>query len=71
VVYGMNAIVVFMASEQLMYFMDRFHWRPWLYDHAFSRLGLHVGSLAYGLAMCALWWGVCWVLWRRRIFVKI
>lgn len=70
-VFGMNAIVVYVASEQVGHWLDDWGWRRWLYDHVFSHAGLHVGSLLYGVAFTALWWVVCWMLWRRRIFVKI
>lgn len=70
-VFGMNAIVVYVASEQVGHWMDAWGWRRWLYDHVFSHAGLRVGSLLYGLAFTGVWWAVCWMLWRRRIFVKI
>lgn len=70
-VFGLNAVVVYVASEQLGYWMNRLGWRRALYDHVFSLAGLHVGSLLYGLAFTGVWWLACWMLWRRRIFVKI
>jgi predicted acyltransferase len=29
------------------------------------------GSLLYAVATIVLWWAVLWVLYRRRIFIKI
>ena len=71
VVFGKNALVVFMASEQLNYFFDRFGWRRGLYSSVFSKFGYRPGSLLYGLAFVGLWWAVCWALDRRRVYVKI
>lgn len=70
-VFGLNAVVAYVASEQVGRWMDAWGWRRWLYDHVFSVAGLHVGSLLYGVAFTAVWWAACWMLWRRRIFVKI
>jgi predicted acyltransferase len=71
VVFGTNALVVFIASEELTGWMNRLGWRPWLYGHVFSLASFRVGSLLYGLAFVVLWWAVCAALWRRRIFIKV
>jgi len=71
VVFGCNALVVFIASEELTGAMERFGWRPWLYDHVFSLASFRLGSLLYALAFVGAWWLVCLALWRRRIFVKV
>jgi predicted acyltransferase len=34
-------------------------------------LGFRLGSLTYGLVICAVWFLVAFVMWRRRIFVKV
>jgi predicted acyltransferase len=71
VVLGRNALVVFMATEQLAYFFDRYGWRRGLYSGLFSHAGYRLGSLLYGLMWVAGAWAVCWALDRRRIYVKI
>lgn len=68
---GKNALVVFMATEQLGYFFDRFGWRRGLYSGVFARFGYRPGSLLYGLAWVGLAWAACWALDRRRISIKI
>lgn len=82
VVYGMNAITVFVASglvaKQLVL------WRlptgsgettsvyNLVYETAFaSWAGPLNGSLAFALATVLLWLGVCWALYSRRIFLKV
>jgi predicted acyltransferase len=71
VVFGKNALIVFILSEELGYLMDRFGWRPWLYHHVFEHFSFSLGSLLYGLSMVALWWAVTWVLDRRRIYLRV
>lgn len=70
-VFGTNAIVVFLASEQLMFLLKSQGWRAAVYERVFAGFGYRLGSLLYGLTVTGLWWTVCWVLWRRRVFVKI
>lgn len=70
-VFGVSALVVYVASGQVRNALTALGWRRWLYDHVFSHAGLHVGSLLYGVAFVGLWWAVAWMLWRRRVFVKI
>jgi predicted acyltransferase len=71
-VFGLNAIVVFVASELLQGWLTSSGLRAAIYDRAFaSWLGFRVGSLAYSLAFAALCWQAMLVLYRRRIFLKV
>ena len=82
VVYGMNAITVFVASglvaKQLVL------WRVptgaaettsaynLIYETAFaSWAGPLNGSLAFALATVLFWLGVAWAMYARRIFLKV
>jgi len=79
VIYGMNAIAVFVASGLLARLMGI--WKVgaegesvkvWIYETLFaSWAGPLNGSLAFALAYVLFWLGLMWVLYRRRIFIKI
>jgi len=71
VVFGKNALIVFILSEEAGFFVERFGWRPWLYDHVFVRASFSLGSLLYGLAFVAVWWWVTWALDRRRVYIRV
>ena len=80
VVYGMNAIAVFVASGLVARIMGL--WRvgggegvplkTWVYEHVFaSWAGPLNGSLAFAVSYVMLWLGLIWILYLRRIFIKI
>jgi predicted acyltransferase len=79
VVYGMNAIAVFVASGLLARVLGI--WRlggegvsakAWIYDTLFaSWAGPLNGSLAFALSYVLFWWSIMWLLYRRGIFIKI
>ena len=82
VVFGSNALVVFVGSgvlARLLYLVkvpvegDR---ALSLKHYIYSRLlvpwaGELNGSLAYAVLFILLWLGVLWVLYRRRIFIRV
>lgn len=44
----------------------------WVYQNIFYRIdAAELGSLLYALFYTAVIWAVCWVLYRRKIFIKI
>lgn len=80
VVYGMNAIAVFVASGMLAKTMGRV--RPGgeegatlyalIYEEAFrSWAGDVNGSLAFAITCVLFWLAVMWILSARRIYIKI
>ena len=80
VVYGMNAIAVFVASGMLSKALTRLHVGGpdgptaygWLYERLFrSWAGDFGGSLAFALVYVGCWLGAMWVLHSRRIYLKI
>lgn len=79
VVYGMNAIAVFVASGLLARVLgivrvsdDGPSLKGWLYQNLFaSWAGPLNGSLGYALCYVLLWLGVMWFMYRRRLFIKI
>lgn len=78
-VYGMNAIAVFVASGLLARVMgivrvgnEGQSSKAWIYVNLFSSwAGPLNGSLAFALSYVLLWLGIMWILYRRRIFIKI
>jgi predicted acyltransferase len=80
VVYGMNAIAVFVLSGFMTKAMVRVHvdgadgtnLYNWIYETLFrSWAGSVNGSLAFAMAYVAVWLGLMALLHRRRIFIKI
>ena len=80
VVYGMNAIAVFVASGMLSKTMGRIRvggddgtsLYGWIYQNLFrSWAGDLNGSLAFAVTYVAFWLALMWLLYRRRIFIKI
>jgi predicted acyltransferase len=80
VIYGMNAIAVFVASGLLARLMGI--WRVgggegvplkgWIYEVLFVPwAGPLNGSLAFALAYVLFWLGLMWLLYRRGVFIKI
>ncbi len=78
-VYGMNAIAVFVASGFLTKALVRIHvgeegtsLYAWTYETLFrSWAGDKAGSLGFAVAYVLLWLGLTGILHRRRIFIKI
>ncbi|HEV2802237.1 MAG TPA: heparan-alpha-glucosaminide N-acetyltransferase domain-containing protein [Pyrinomonadaceae bacterium] len=83
-VFGMNALAVFvlsglMARAMSLWKIPRADGRPgnlqtYLYEHLFAPLATaspRAGSLAYALAYVLLWLGLMWLLYRRKIFLKV
>jgi predicted acyltransferase len=82
VVYGMNAIAVFVASGLLTRVLIRVRvpagqgedvsLYSWIYTHVFaSWAGPLNGSLAFALSYIGFWLFLMWLLYRRGIFIKI
>jgi len=79
VVYGMNAIAVFVASGLLAKQMglmrvgeEEVSLKGWLYRELFaSWAGPLNGSLFFAVSYILFWLVIMWVLYRRRIFIKI
>jgi len=81
-VFGMNAIAAYVLSEALAGFLDSMkahladgrilNWHELIYERVFWPLGNPRNtSLMYALVYVALCWAVMWVLYRRRIFLKV
>jgi predicted acyltransferase len=82
VVFGANSIFAFAGSQIVSRLIGRVPWLPLggeevsLCDYAYKGMlsplaGPYWGSILWGLLHVALWWSVCAVLYRSRIFIKI
>ncbi len=81
VVFGVNAIAVFMLSGLVARLMIRIHvpadpdpitLKQWLYETLFASWASPTNaSLAFALTYLLLWWALMALLYRRKIFIKI
>ncbi len=77
VVYGRNAIAVFVASGMTTKAMGRVRVGDtslygWIYEHGFrSWAGDYPGSLLFALTYVCFWLGLMWLLHRREIYIKV
>jgi predicted acyltransferase len=79
VVYGMNAIAVFVASGLMARLLGIIRvgeadtsLKGWLYENLFATwAGPLNGSLAFALTYVLFWLGLMWLLHRRGIFIKV
>ncbi len=82
VVYGMNAITVFVASGLLAKMLGllkttladgrEVSWKTWIFETLFSPLASPINaSLFFALAYVSFWLALMWVFYWRRIFLKI
>jgi len=78
-VYGMNAIAVFVASGLLAKQMglirvgsNEVPLKAWIYNEVLaSWAGPLNGSLLFAVSYVLIWLAIMWVLFQRRIFIKI
>jgi predicted acyltransferase len=78
VVFGMNAIAAYFLSGIFARILNMVQvgegesLKAWLYENAFASLaGPLNGSLAFALAFVLLWIGLMWILYAKKIFIKV
>ncbi len=82
VVFGVNALALFVGSGLLarvfsLITVPRMDGTPgnfkiWMYERLFATwLSPINASLGFALSYVALWWVLMWVLYKRRIFIKV
>ncbi len=81
VVFGVNAIVLFVGTGMMARVMGliKLPWgagqislQGWIFQKLFLSWATPVNaSLAYALAFILLWLGLMWILYARKIFIKI
>lgn len=76
-IFGVNAIALYVGAGIMadLFGLIRVQGTPlgaWIYDHAFaSWLSEINASLAFAITFVLVWLGLMWILWRRRIFLKV
>ena len=81
-VFGANSLFAFMGHQVLRKYLDipkvfelagqAVPFRTFVYSKYLAPwAGPLGGSLLYALVNVAFWWTLCWILWRRRIFIKV
>ena len=81
-VFGMNAIAVYVLSELMDKAMGIIHvndagssvsLKGYAYNHWFATLSSdpYVTSLLWAIAYVLLWWAIMWAFYRKRVFIKI
>ena len=82
VVFGVNALVLFVASGVMARLLglikvsaadgNQIPLQSWIYRNVFlSWLPPYRASLAYAIVFILVWLGLMWILYRRRIFIKV
>jgi predicted acyltransferase len=81
VVFGVNAIALFVGSALMADLMGliKLPWgdgeislQGWIFQKLFLSWASPINaSLAYAIAFILLWLGLMWILYRRRIFIKV
>lgn len=82
VVFGVNAIALFVGTGLMARLMGLIKWslpdgtrislQGWIYRTLFlSWLAPINASLAYAIVFVLLWLGLMWILYQRRIFIRI
>ena len=79
IVYGMNAIAVFVAPGLVAETMGLFRvglnevpLKGWIYNEVFvTWAGPLNGSLLFAISYVLIWLAIMWVLFHRRVFIKI
>ena len=71
-VLGLNAILVYMASEELANVVSSTHFKPWLYTRVLTPFaGEILGSLLFSLMLATATWLLAGALYRRRVFLRV
>jgi predicted acyltransferase len=82
VIFGVNAIALFVGTGLMAKLFglikvpaadgSRISLQSWIYRNLFlSWAPPYKASLAYAIAMILLWLGIMWILYRRKIFIKV
>jgi len=76
-VLGTNSILAYGISEIIAIQLGKYQIQgqsgsDWLYWHIFEPIfGKYNGSLAYAISFVLVCWGVCWVFWKKKWFLKV
>lgn len=81
-VFGVNAIALFVGTALMAKLMgliqitlsdgSRISLQAWIYRTLFLTWAAPINaSLAFAIAFILLWLGLMWILYSRRIFIKV
>jgi predicted acyltransferase len=76
-VLGTNSILAYGISEVIAIQLGKYQIQDqsasdWLYWHIFEPIfGKYNGSLAYAITFVLVCWSVCWVFWKKKLFLKV
>jgi predicted acyltransferase len=83
VIFGVNALALYVGSAMFARLLNQIPagigadgkpvpLKTAIYEAAFAWIApAELASLAFALAFVAVWLGLMWLLWRKRIFIKI
>ncbi len=81
-VFGVNAIALYVGAELMAILLgeievtgsdgEKIPVGSWIYENLFASWASPVNaSLAFAIAFVLVWLGIMWILYRRKIFIKI
>src|SRR5215208_5356095 len=71
-VFGVNALALFVGSGLMVKLMGLLHVQGWIFRNLFlSWVAPINASLLYAIAFILLWLFLMWLLYRKRIFIKV
>lgn len=71
-VFGVNALALFVGSALMVKLMGVFKVQGWIFRNLFLSWAAPINaSLAYAIAFILLWLFLMWLLYRKRIYIKV
>jgi predicted acyltransferase len=71
-VFGVNALALFVGTGLMVKLMGLAHVQGWIFRNLFLSWASPINaSLFYAIAFILLWLFLMWLLYRKRIFIKV
>ncbi len=71
-VFGVNALALFVGTALMVKLMALLHVQPWIFQNLFLSWAQPINaSLFYAIAFILLWLVLMWLLYRKRIYIKV
>src|SRR5678815_4816729 len=71
-VFGVNALALFVGTGLMVKLMGLFKVQGWIFRNLFLSWAQPINaSLAYAIAFILLWLFLMWLLYRKRIYIKV
>jgi predicted acyltransferase len=72
IIFGRNAIALFVLSDAVAITMIKMHWVRPVFAGVFAHLGPpKIASLSFALAHALLMFLAAWMMWRKRLFLRV